>query len=86
MATITRMKKDYSLMKHTQSEQLKHDQKIKSKLLEFRTGIKQNAIKEKSKNKTFAVDKPSRPLSEVIKEIQEIINSFNNKRKSVNRL
>ena len=73
-------------MKHTQSEQLKHDQKIKSKLLEFRTGIKQKAIKEKIKNKTFAVDKPSRPLSEVIKEIQEIINSFNNKRKSVNRL
>ena len=86
METITRMKKDYSLMKHTANEQLKHDQKIRCKLLEFRTGIKQNAIKKKSGNKSFAVEKPSRPLNEVLKEIQAVINSFNEKRKSVNRL
>ena len=72
------MKKDYALMRHTANEDRKHDQKIRSKLLEFRTGIKQNAIK-KSSNKTFAVKK-SKPISESIKEIQKIIDSFNAKR------
>ena len=72
------MKKDYALMRHTANEERKHDQKIRSKLLEFRTGIKQNAIK-KSSNKIFAAKK-SKPISESIKEIQKIIDSFNAKR------
>jgi hypothetical protein len=73
------MKNQYSLMKHTANAQRTHDQKIRSKLLEFRTGIKPNAIKEKSSNKTFAAKK-SKPISESIKEIQKIIDSFNAKR------
>ena len=73
------MIKDYALMRHTANEERKHDQKIRSKLLEFRTGIKQNAIKKESSNKTFAAKK-SKPISESIKEIQKIIASFNAKR------
>ena len=55
---------------HPTDVQRDHERSIQSKLLEFRTGIKQNAIKKKV----------AKPISESIKEIQKIIDSFNAKR------
>ena len=79
------MKKDYSLMKHTAREQKKHDDLIRNKLLKCRGAPPIKAIP----NKVQSFKKPTKatkPLSESIKAIQAIINSFNDKRKSVKTL
>ena len=79
------MKKDYSLMKHTAREQKKHDDLIKNKLLKFRGAPPIKAIPNKVQNFNKPT-KATKPLSESIKAIQAIINSFNDKRKSVKTL
>lgn len=66
---------------HPTDVQRDHDRSIQSKLLEFRTGIKQNAIKKKVGIKQSAIKKKaSKPISESVREIQEIIDSFKAKR------
>lgn len=66
-------------------EQKQHDLIIANKLLKFRGAPPIKAIP----NKVQSFKKPTKatkPLSESIKEIQAVINSFNNKRKSVKTL
>ena len=66
---------------HPTDVQRDHERSIQSKLLEFRTGIKQNAIKKKVGIKQNAIKKKvAKPISESIKEIQKISDSFNAKR------
>ena len=66
---------------NTSKSQRDHDISIQSKLLEFRTGIKQSALKKKVGIKQSALKKKAtKPISESIKEIQKIIDSFKAKR------
>ena len=66
---------------HTTDVQRDHDRSIQSKLLEFRTGIKQSALKKKVGIKQSALKKKaSKPISESVREIQKIIDSFKAKR------
>lgn len=66
-------------------EQKQHDLIIANKLLKFRGAPPIKAMP----NKVLSFKKPTKatkPLSESIKAIQAIINSFNDKRKSVKTL
>lgn len=66
-------------------EQKQHDIIIANKLLKFRGAQPIKAIP----NKVQSFKKPTKatkPMSESIKEIQAVINSFNNKQKSVKTL
>jgi hypothetical protein len=63
--------------------QYQHDQEIKNKLFEIRTGIKQKASKQKAVNKSFASKKKAKPLADTIKELQDFIGSYLSARKSV---
>ena len=69
------MKKDYSLMKHTASEQLKHDQQIRANLMKFRsgqTGPTKPQVKPKAQVK-------QKPFSQVLHEMENILKEFKRK-------
>jgi gas vesicle protein len=65
--------------------QVKHDETIKNKLLSFRgaTPITATPKKELQKKKSF---KATKPLKDTLKELQDFIKTFQEKRKSVNCL
>lgn len=65
-------------MKHAAKEKLKHDQKIKSNLMKFRTGNspKKQPIKM-AENKV-----KSKPISDVLKNVEAMLKEFRMKIKS----
>jgi hypothetical protein len=72
------MKKDYSLMKHTASEQLKHDQKIRTNLMKFRSGQTGPTKPIKQLQKSKHQDK-QKPFSQVLKEVENMLKEFKRK-------
>ena len=63
--------------------QQEHEEQIKNKLIEWRTGTKQNALRKKTPSTSIALRKKTRPLKETLNELQQFISSYLNHRKSV---
>lgn len=78
MANVTRMK----LMCPT-AAQIEHDRQLQEALLKKRTGRKSFASKKEAVVKSFASKKKAtKPLNETLRELQEFMNSYLEKRKS----